>query len=514
MTNNYLSICHLPIRYSQALRTIRIALLFIMNIVAKLLLRVTHPGKRSLEDANNLITVSPVRARVLCSACLGQNDEHFKFCQHYGQERVTEFVPNVEASLQVDEHAIASRYSEFRDMWEAKASQRNRCTTSALFAKFLKSRTTGRKVKMAEAHPQDVVQYLCWLDTSGAKRRTIVHALHCEAVGTNDLSACSTEKGECNRRYAYESMRTNHVSKLAVVFEKELGVMSDWNPSLKMGNPVRSDLVGQYMAFKTEQQKRAGVLVKQAPALLSSHLVQIVAHMQLKLKSASSPYERVVLARDIAFFTVAFSMTKRGAELTNTLVQRVLRLPNHSGLMFNCQWGKTQRDGADHILTVLYDEKDISICPVRAVEQLVAVGNGVGWEMHKGYLFPSISFKKQEHPIRGKGAVTTHIMFVALKSYAKRAGEKQEFSLHSFRSGGAVSRALAGDSLSSIMHKAYWKNPKTAWRYMRLMEVVAPGSGGEGMVRGVTEAQYRELNELSLSEHTRHMAAFGRSPML
>lgn len=39
------------------------------------------------------------------------------------------------------------------------------------------------------------------------------------------------------------------------------------------------------------------------------------------------------------------------------------------------------------------------------------------------------------------------------------------------------------------MQKAYWKNPKTAWRYMRLMEVVAPGSSGEGMVNGVTETQ-------------------------
>lgn len=132
----------------------------------------------------------------------------------------------------------------------------------------------------------------------------------------------------------------------------ELGVTFDWNPTLKTGKPVRSDLVGQYMALKTEQQKRAGVLVEQAPALLSNHLVQIVGPMQLRLHSTSSPYKRVVLARDIAFFTVAFSTTKRGAELTSTLVQRVLRLPNHCGLMFNFQWGKTQRDGADHILTI------------------------------------------------------------------------------------------------------------------------------------------------------------------
>ena len=49
---------------------------------------------------------------------------------------------------------------------------------------------------------------------------------------------------------------------------------------------------------------------------------------------------------------------------------------------------------------------------------------------------------------------------------------------------------------------------------MRLMEVVAPGSEAEGVVRGVAEGQYRELNEFSLGEQGRHMAAFGKSPVL
>ena len=35
---------------------------------------------------------------------------------------------------------------------------------------------------------------------------------------------------------------------------------------------------------------------------------------------------------------------------------------------------------------------------------------------------------------------------------------------------------------------------------MRLLEVVAPGSGGEGMVTGASEAQYREFNEVPLSD--------------
>lgn len=43
------------------------------------------------------------------------------------------------------------------------------------------------------------------------------------------------------------------MSKLAVVYEKELGVTSDWSDTLRIGNPVRSDTVSQYMMFTREE---------------------------------------------------------------------------------------------------------------------------------------------------------------------------------------------------------------------------------------------------------------------
>lgn len=49
---------------------------------------------------------------------------------------------------------------------------------------------------------------------------------------------------------------------------------------------------------------------------------------------------------------------------------------------------------------------------------------------------------------------------------------------------------------------------------MRLMEVVSPGSDGNSMVEGVTEAQYREINEFPLSEQSKAWAAFGTKHML
>ena len=50
---------------------------------------------------------------------------------------------------------------------------------------------------------------------------------------------------------------------------------------------------------------------------------------------------------------------------------------------------------------------------------------------------------------------------------------------HSFRSGGAVSPELAGDSTPTVIQRAFWKRPRTVHTYMRSMEVVSPGSKGD-----------------------------------
>ena len=86
--------------------------------------------------------------------------------------------------------------------------------------------------------------------------------------------------------------------------------------------------------------------------------------------------------------------------------------------------------------------------------------------------------------------------------------------MHSFRSGGAISQALAGETLAPIMQRAFWKRPSTAWRYMRLMQVVAPGSESQEMIRGISEEQFRHINEFPLSEQSKSWAAFGKDPLL
>ena len=217
----------------------------------------------------------------------------------------------------------------------------------------------------------------------------------------------------------------------------------------------------------------------------------------------------------LALFMVAFETTKCVDELSRTLIQRSLRLPNLSGFLFDFQWGKTMKDGADHLILVAYNYECLATCSVKAVEQLIAVGSAIGWDMIQGYLFPSIVRDAEGGvPILCKAPMSAAKMTHALKSHARAAGEKADFSMHSFRlGGGAITTALRGEDLSSIMERAFWKRPSTAWRYMRIMEVVSPGTIGNAMVKGVSAKQYMPINEFSLSEQSKSWSAFGTEPM-
>ena len=109
---------------------------------------------------------------------------------------------------------------------------------------------------MIMAQPNDVVTSLCWLDSCSEKRRTAVHARDCEAVGTSELSNYSTTDKGFTLRYAYNSLRTIYVPKLAMVYERDLGVTHVGNSTLRTGNRSEAVLVTQYMAFIRRSRRR------------------------------------------------------------------------------------------------------------------------------------------------------------------------------------------------------------------------------------------------------------------
>ena len=108
-----------------------------------------------------------------------------------------------------------------------------------------------------------------------------------------------------------------------------------------------------------------------------------------------------------------------------------------------------------------------------------------------------------------KAAETTH----ALKSYARVAAEKADFSMHYFRSGGATTKALRGKYISFVTERACWKRLSTVCRYMRIMEVASPRAVENTLVKGVSLEQYRQINEILLSKQSKSWSAFGTEPV-
>ena len=128
------------------------------------------------------------------------------------------------------------------------------------------------------------MQFLCWFDSCSNRRRKVIHAMHCTQVGTEELSGCSTQTGECAKWYAHNSLRASYVYTLAVAYERDVGITTDWSNVLRIGNQIKSDLITQYMTFTRKGQKKAGVAVKQAPAVLLSHLHAIVSPLKARLQ--------------------------------------------------------------------------------------------------------------------------------------------------------------------------------------------------------------------------------------
>ena len=166
-------------------------------------------------------------------------------------------------------------------------------------------------------------------------------------------------------------------------------------------------------------------------------------------------------------------------------------------------------------MAVEYDTKRMTTCPVRAVEQYIAIGTALGWNMTQGYLFPRSSRRPNTRTsIRGKTPISAPDLTKVLKVHARNAGERTAFTMPSFRSEGPLTRALVGEDLPTVMQRAFWKKPSTAWRYLRLMEVLNSGSVGNLMVTGVSPEQYGEIYEFGLFEQSRHGAAFGDPPIV
>ena len=94
---------------------------------------------------------------------------------------------------------------------------------------------------------QDVLDFLIFKDVNESGR-TVVHHRACPNIGLTHIQDCR-DSIRCSTRHAAASMRTGIVQKLRKGFE-EVGRRGIFEPGTSKGDPTRSLLVQEYIAFK------------------------------------------------------------------------------------------------------------------------------------------------------------------------------------------------------------------------------------------------------------------------
>ena len=153
-----------------------------------------------------------------------------------------------------------------------------------------------------------------------------------------------------------------------------------------------------------------------------------------------------MLTRDQAFFKAFFFSGDHGSDLGRVRTEEILRFSQDDGLLFNHVWGKTLRDGASYVFGIRRHPNP-ELCPVKAIETYVAVASELRVSVTNGYLF---------RPTNPQGRIvnkpfTSSSAEARLKLYLREARIDEGETLHSFRSGSAITLASSGSQLADIM---------------------------------------------------------------
>ena len=165
-------------------------------------------------------------------------------------------------------------------------------------------------------------------------------------------------------------------------------------------------------------------------------------------------------------------------------------------LLFNNVWGNTLRDGASNVFGIRRHSHP-QLCPVKAIETYVAVASELRITLSNGYLFRPTNH--QGHILNKP--LTSSSAEARLKNYLKDAKVDEGETLHSFRSGSAITLALSGSQLADVMSHVGWSNKGTALYYMKLAEVLREGSPSDllssnNSAASISTSLYADLNRL------------------
>ena len=231
--------------------------------------------------------------------------------------------------------------------------------------------------------------------------------------------------------------------------------------------------------------------------MLLSDIEILSRHLQRKLtENVLDPSLTYILARDQAVFKVLFFSADRAADLFEVLTPSILRFPDNSGFLLNHVWTKTLRSGDSNVFALKRGSNKL-VCPVYAIELYFSICRALNIDISTGFLFRSVS----KEGLVSSNALKPPAAQARLNVYLKDLEgllSNDHFTLHGFRSGAAVSMALANVSLDHIMDHVGWKSSKTALHYIKLQQVFNPAGPAAKLadLDSSTATEYKHINQL------------------
>jgi len=149
----------------------------------------------------------------------------------------------------------------------------------------------------------------------------------------------------------------------------------------------------------------------------------------------------LILARDQAVLNTLFFSGDRCSDLLR-------RFPSDDGFHFNHIRGKTLRDGSSNIFEIPRHPNSL-ICQVTAMENCVAIGDELAIDLSKGYLFRATT----PHGNAIDKPLLSSTAQQRLKLYLDEGK-----TLHTLRSGHAITLAFSGAPLVDVTSHIGWKN--------------------------------------------------------
>lgn len=347
--------------------------------------------------------------------------------------------------IDVDLENIDQRLQQLMNFDRATSYAKQKDSLKKEFKTFLGS--LPGYVTLATVTPRDICRFLVFKDKNG---KTQVHRNGCKYIGQKGIYVCG-----CPVHLSYKTV-DSYIGKLRAILHS-IGRDGEWDKRLGLGNPASDKSVKDLLRLITAEQLQARVTPKQAAPFFIDKLTQLCLHLDGKLRDTEKVIDRFVIARDQAYFKLAFFSGDRPGDLGQVKVPEILRFPNDDGFLFNHIWGKTLRAGDENVFGVRRNAQ-AEICPIRGIERYLEVAREIRVDLTRGYLFrpitPDLGIKD--------ASFTSSAAESRLKSYLKEMKADSGETLHGFRSGCAITLALTGADLadcwldssthSSILH--------------------------------------------------------------